>query len=242
MSLFANATKLEKPAVSSNSKSKNTLALPGLEGYAKLDALNKAIKAVQETVGTDLKDTYLADHFYNNVIDCGEVPESIEGIDGIATASLECRKRGTNQPLSDGEAELITKHGLTVTEQVITAELFGINPKYTNEIKLLEKINKLLEGKVPSDLFVKQDRVVKKVVTEDLLKAACAKKKELPREVFSTLTVLAIKPKLADTDLASVYDDVRELIIETEPRIDEKAKVSKPSKETKPKAAAKAKK
>jgi hypothetical protein len=231
MSLFAKAAPLQKPAVSGNDKSKESLAVPGLEGYAKLDALEKAVKAVRETIGTDIKDGTMIDLFYNKVMDCGEVPESIVGTEGIATASLECRKRGTNQPLNDAEAELLTKNGIPVVEQVITEELFGINPKYTADQKLLEKINKLLNGKVPDDLFVKQERVVKKVVTDDMLKSACAKKAELPREVFSTIITLAIKPKLAETDLGAVIDDVKGLLVDTEPRIDEKAIVSPKAKE-----------
>ena len=231
MSLFANAATLQKPAVSSNGKSKDAIDVPGLAGYAKLDALEKTIKAVRETIGGDIKDTVMSDLFYNKVMASGAVPESVVGVDGIATASLECRKRGTNQPLNDAEAELLTKNGVTVVEQVITEELFGINPKYIADLALQKKINKLLEGKVPDDLFVKQERVVKKVVTEDSFAAACAKKKDLPRDVFNTITVLAIKAKLSETDIGAVIDEVRGLIVENEPRIDEKVIVSPKAKE-----------
>jgi hypothetical protein len=218
MSIFANAKTLEKPAVSTKSD-KETIAVAGLEEYAKLDALGKSIETVKKTLGTVLKDETMADLFYGKVCATGELPESLVGTDGLATASLECRKRGVNQPLTEQEVEILVKNEIPVEDSVITQELFGIDPKYTTDTKLLDVISKALEplilnGKIPSDLFVKQERVVKKVITEDGLKAACAKKDELPREVFSLITVLAIKPKLSETNIGQIIDDVKGLIVE----------------------------
>jgi hypothetical protein len=213
MSLFAKAQKLEKPAVSTKA-TKETIEVAGLEDYAKLDALGKNIAGVQKTVGATIKDEVMADLFYNKAMADGELPESLEGVEGIAKASLECRKRGTNSPLSDQEVEVFTTNGLTPTKAVITHEAFLINPKYTNDMKLLAKINKLLEGKVPEDLFVTQDEVSKYVVTDELVKEACALKDKLPREVFMLMTVLAIKPKLSETNIGQIIDDVKPLIVE----------------------------
>jgi hypothetical protein len=230
--LFTNAKTLEKPAVATKAD-KETIALPGLEEYAKLDALGKAITSVQKTLGATLKDETLSDVFYGKIRKSGELPESLIGKDGIATASLECRKRGTNQPLSDEEVKVLLASGVPVKDEVITQELFGINPVYTGDIKLLEKISKLLDGKVPADLFVKQERVVKKVVTEDTLKVACELKEKLPRNVFSLITVLAIKPTLAETNIGSIIDDVKELVVDESAAIKAEPKAKPAAKKAK---------
>lgn len=213
MSLFANAKPLAKPAVAVKNE-KESIEVAGLEDYAKLDALVKSIGTVQKTVGAGIKDDVMADLFYNKAMSDGELPESMEGVEGIAKASLECRKRGTNSPLSDQEVEVFQNHGLTPKKAVITHEAFVINPKYTNDMKLLAKINKLLEGKVPEDLFQTQEEVSKYVVDDELVKEACSMKDELPREVFMLMTVLAIKPKLTETNIGQILDDVKPLIVE----------------------------
>jgi hypothetical protein len=219
MSIFANAKPLEKPAVSTKDTGKESVQVAGLEEYAKVDALAKSLKTVQTTLGAVIKDETMADLFYSKVCATGEFPESLRGTDGIASASLECRKRGVNQPLSEQEVEVLAKYEIPVEEAVITQELFGINPEYTTKTVYLDLISKALEplilkGKLPSDLFVKQERVVKKVVTEDTLKVACAKREDLPKDVFSLLTVLAIKPSLEETNIGQIIEDVKGLIVE----------------------------
>lgn len=229
MSLFANAQPVTKPAVA-NAKSKESIEVAGLEQYAMLDALGKNIATVQKTVGAVIKDEAMADLFYNKAMEAGELPESLQGYEGIATASLECRKRGTNSPLTEQEVEVFEANGLEPEKAVITHEAFLLNPKYTGDMKLLAKINKLLEGKVPEDLFMKQEEVSKYVVTDSLVAEACSKKAEMPREVFMLMTVLAIKPRLAETNIGQILDDVKPLIVEEiEEKPAKKAAAKKPA-------------
>lgn len=229
MSLFDKAQPVTKPAVS-NAKSKESIEVAGLEQYAMLDALGKNIATVQKTVGAVIKDEAMADLFYNKAMEAGELPESLQGYEGIATASLECRKRGTNSPLTEQEVEVFKANGLEPEKAVITHEAFLLNPKYTGDMKMLAKINKLLEGKVPEDLFMKQEEVSKYVVTDSLVAEACSKKAEMPREVFMLMTVLAIKPKLAETNIGQILDDVKPLIVEEiEEKPAKKAAAKKPA-------------
>jgi hypothetical protein len=141
----------------------------------------------------------------------GKKPDSFRGLDDIASASVECRKRGTNSPLSEAEVELLTSCGIEVKKQVTVQQLFGINPKYAADDAMLEKISAALEAAgVPDDVIVVQEEVSKFVVDDAAAEKAFALNN---REAIETVITMAIKPKLETTDIASIMDDLKDVVV-----------------------------
>lgn len=229
MSLFATAKTIAPAKVVKPSKEE--IQMPGLGLVAKVDALIKTLGTLQNTLTKELKDN-AAEIFFGVVKETGKKPDSFRGIDGDASGSIEFRKRGTNSPLQPDEVELLERFGLKVEESIVTQEMYGFNPAYNQDSAMFDAISAALEplikaGKLPGDLIVKQDKVSKKVVTDDTLDAACRMKDKLPAEVLGTLSTLAIKPKLEATDIAAIFAEIESLIVPVDAEIITAATVTK---------------
>lgn len=214
--LFAKAKKVEtkKPAARTQ---KAEFHIPGLRHLAELDALVKSASSIMKTLSQEVKASALS-LFIDNAD--GKKPESFRGIDENASASVECRKRGTNSPLSDDEVKLLNDNGIQVPKQVVVQQLFGINPKYAADEALLEKISAALEAAgVPEDVIVVQEEVSKFVVDDKAIEAAF---KLGNPEVIETVVTLAIKPKLEETNIAQIMDDLKDVVVAYQPAADEK--------------------
>lgn len=213
MSLFQNAVKLPTNDTKAKSKDRgDVVQLDGLEEIAKINAVSKTFETLYEEASTSMKDEVISDMFYGAMIKDGKFPENFKAEDGIASASIECRKRGENQPFSEDEEEVLADHGLVAERKIVKQELWAINPKYATDKVVMKKIETLLKGKVPDDLFAYQAEESKAVVTPKLLEEACAKKAKLPKEVFLMLSTLAIKPKLEVTDLKALFSEMKTLL------------------------------
>lgn len=229
MSIFAAAKTIapKKPAKAA----KDEIQMPGLGMVAKIDSLIKTLGALQTTLTKEIKDTASV-IFFDSVKETGRKPDSFRGIDGDASGSIEFRKRGTNSPLQPDEVDLLERFGLKVTDSIITQEMYGFNPAYNQDAAMFDMISAALEplitsGKLPADLIVKQDQVSKKVVTDEMLETACRMKDKLPTEVLSTLSTLAIKPKLESTDIVAIFSEVQELFVPSEPEVVTGATITK---------------
>ena len=215
MSLFANAVIL-KPVKSIAKKTKDEIEMPGLKTVAMVDALIKTLSTLQSTLTKELKDT-AAVLFYTQAAESGKAPVTFRGVDGDASGAFECRKRSTNSPLAEDEVELLVKSGLIIEEQTIVPEMFGFNSELIKNPKTMALIEGLLgpaiaTGKLPAGLIVKQEKVSKRVVTDQTLADACSMKSKLSPVVLSMLTSLAIKPKLEVTDLSAILAEVTSII------------------------------
>jgi hypothetical protein len=208
MGMFKTAKVVEtkKPAKAGKAE----VQVSGLKTLAEIDALIKALDTLKSTLSTEVKD-FAFDHFYTTAN--GVRPTSFRGIDGDASASIEMRKKSTMSVLGEAEQQLLTEAGVPFEKMVGTVKMFGINPTYTTNDDLLAKVEAALTGIVPEDFIVVQEEKSKYVVTDATVEQAFAK--NASREVIAAITVLAIKPKLAVTDIATIMDDVKAMIAAT---------------------------
>ena len=207
--LFAKAKTIAAPKAAAKAQ-KTTINMPGLQQYAELKALQGAIAAVLGTMETEIKGQAF-DQFLEVAQDTHQAPKSFDGVDGIATVNVQMRKRGTNSPLNPAELEVLSNAGLTAFEQVGVVEMFGINPVYAEDSKLLAKVNAALTKIVPEDFIVLQEKKAKMVVSDDTL-AAAFKMETIDPEVIRVVTTLALKPKLTAVDIDSILTDVKDLL------------------------------
>ena len=207
MSMFKTAKTIEaKPAAKKNNKAE--VQMKGLEQLAEIDALVKSLSGIYKSLESKVKSAAF-DHFYSFVGDSR--PASFRGVEGIASASLEMRKRSTASALSEAEQALLAQHNLPTEKSIATNKMFGINPIYAENDALLAKVEAALAGIVPDDFIVLQEEKSKVVVTDETIELAF-RSKTTPAEVIQAITVLAIKPKLEVTDINKILADVKALI------------------------------
>jgi len=207
MTLFAKAKAVTAKPTAAAKKTKQEIAISGIQKLAEMKAMMASLEAAAKTLEGDIKEAGFGE-FLNM---SGSVrPESFKGIDGKASCSVEMRKRGTNSALNEAEVEVLESLGLKPFEQVITTEMYGINPAYAGNEELMGKVSAALEEIVPEDFFVLQEGVSKKVVDDALCDAAF----QMPAgdnraKAVRIVTTMALKPKLnADYNMATLASTV----------------------------------
>jgi hypothetical protein len=193
MSIFEKAKKVEaKPAAAK--KTKQEIAMAGVQRLAEIKAMMQNLEAAAKTIEGEVKETGFAEFL---AMQTNVRPESFKGIDGMATCSVEMRKRSTTSALNADEVEILEKMGLKPFTQVVTTEMFGINPAYAANEELMDKVSKALEKIVPDDFIVLQAGVTKQVVDDALCDAAFKMPAGEDRATaLRMVTTMALKPKL----------------------------------------------
>jgi len=126
-------------------KAKPEINVEGLRHYAALKNAQKQIDAALETLKEDVNGAAL-DYFLH----AGR-KDSIQGIEGDTTASLQLRKRTTRSVLSDQEYSVLSDLGIDT--DLATDARFYIDNKYAEDTELLGKVSAALEGIVPADFL-----------------------------------------------------------------------------------------
>lgn len=200
MSLFKNAKQIAAKPTAAAKKTKQEIALAGVQSLAELKAMIASLEAAAKTIEGEVKEAGFGEFL---AMETQVRPESFKGVDGQASCSVEMRKRGTNSALNADEVAVLEELGLTPFKQVITTEMFGINPAYAGDEKLMDRVSKALEkvAGLPADFIVQQAEVSKLVVDDNLLDEAF-KLTEGREEALRIVTTMALKPKLnADYDM-----------------------------------------
>jgi len=211
MKLFANAQPIQAPATKAKGKGKTEFTVPGLREFAIAKAVVKAIESVCKTFETQVKGAAM-DEFVKIAHATAKRPDSLRGVDGNASGSLELRKRSSNSPLSDAERALLDEHKVPVEKKVSVPKMYGINPKYDQDVDLMAKVEAaLVAAGVPTDLIVLQEEKYTYTVSDETIEAVFAAK--APREVIEVVTTQAVKPVTKDLDLAEALTFVKDLLM-----------------------------
>lgn len=210
MGMFDKAPKSATPAPKKKGKEKPQINIPGLQQLTVLDALIKKATALQATIKAEV-----CEHGFEKYAEMAgktlDRPSSFEGIDGLATASVEFKKRSTASVLTDEEAKVLREAGFEPEEKVVQPFLFHINSKYVNDKSLLAKVEKALEKIVPEDFIEQQQEVTKLVVNDACLDEAF--RRGAAPEILRMLTTIAIKPKFSEEyNMDSLLSDAMEIL------------------------------
>lgn len=208
MSLFDKATKIAPKSTGKAKTDKKEIAIAGIQALAEIKAMMASLEAASKTIETEIKAAG-----FQEFLDMDTVvrPESFKGIDGLASASVEMRKRGTNSSLNEDECNVLEQLGLTPFKQIVTTEMFGINPIFAVDTTLMGKVSKALEKIVPEGFIVLQEESSKMVVNDELLDAAFKLKDGDKRKVaLEIVTTMALKPKLnAEYDMKGLFNAIK---------------------------------
>lgn len=210
MAMFNKAkTIAPAPKKASSKAAKAEIEIAGIEHLAMIDALQKTLETVRATLEQDVK-AAAAERFVAHIQETGQRPDNFTGIEGGATASLQFRRRSSAYALNEEAVTLLRDAGIEPEKEVVTPQLFAINPAYAGDEALLAKVEKALVKIVPDDFIVVQEEKSKLIATETTLNTAISKR--APAAVIQSLTSVSCGLKLKSTDMSAILDFVAGLI------------------------------
>ena len=203
MSLFEKAK--ATPTTTKKVAKKDDKAVYGLEGmedFAAIKAVEKALKAVSGTIEQSLK-SQMAVKFAEMGMKIARRPDNFKGTEGLASASCELRCRSNASVLTVEEQSLLEEHNIPVVTLDTVVETFIINPAYADltdpaNKALLDKVSKALQGVkgLPED-FLQHQSQKKVCADEQSLNADFAiKDPAVVAELLPVVSTLAIKPTI----------------------------------------------
>jgi hypothetical protein len=190
-------------------KGKPEIEIAGVEHLAMIDALQDTLETLRATIEGEIK-AQAVEHFVDHIAETGQRPENFNAVEGGATASMQLRRKSSSHALSDEAVALLKEHGIEPEKQIVTPELFAINPAYAGDKALLTKVEKAIAKIVPGDFIMMQDEVAKFVVSEDTFNKAISKR--APAAVIQSISTVSCGPKLKNTNLSAILEFVGGLI------------------------------
>jgi hypothetical protein len=182
---------------------KAVFAIAGMEAFAAVKAVEKALKAVSSTLEQGVK-AQMAVKFVEIGMKKGSRPDSFKGEEGQGSASCELRCRTSTSVLTVEEQSLLEEHKIPVVTLDTVVETFIINPAYADNSDLLERVSKALEGieGMPADFILHQSQ--KKVCADEASMNAvfALKDKAVVAALLPLVSTLAVKPTITSEKAA----------------------------------------
>ena len=143
--LFEKAKAAQPTKPKAKGKAKPEINVEDLRMYAALNAAQKTIAtlvdSLKESVNDQALEAFLA----------SQKKDSINGVDGDTNASLQLRKRTSRSVLSDHEQTVLAELGIDISKSADSR--FYISNKYAEDTELLGKVSDALDGIVPDDFL-----------------------------------------------------------------------------------------
>lgn len=195
VNLFGSAKEVVKTTTVVGKSTKAKVHVKGLDEYAALDVVEKTVKALKDSTRASLESQGRA-LFVEEGSRTRKRPDSFRGYDGDSEASIELRRKASNQPLSEEALTALSAESIPTTEVVDQIETFIINPErlewlMTNSAKVSAALTKV--PGFPEDLFMRQSSTVKHVASDDTLAAVFTKDRETVERLLPYVTNFAVK-------------------------------------------------
>ena len=143
--LFEKAKNTEVAKPKSKGKAKPQFEVEDLHNYAAVVAARKTLETIEATYKASINAEALAIFVKKGT------SESVGGVDGSTTGSLQLRKRSGRSALSSQEQ--IVLGDLNISTELSSTSMFYINKKYAEDAELLGKVSDALDGVVPEDFL-----------------------------------------------------------------------------------------
>lgn len=173
------------------------VAIEGLETYAYICVVEKALKGLKETY-RGIVEPQMMDQFVLDGKRINRKPDNFKGTEGSAVASCELRKRSSASVLTEVEENILSKHKI----DVVPAETrFVINPEYINDSKLLQRVSDALQKvkDLPTDFIVADTKGA--TVSDESIDQVFSKPERVVRELLPIVGTMAVKPVMGELDL-----------------------------------------
>lgn len=186
----------------------------GLKNHTALCVVKKIVDALIKTGAPEIH-TQMNAYFVPEGCRLGQTPANYEGIEGDARASLQMKKKSSNQPLTVEEVAVLREAGITVGRNLLVPKSYIINPDHMGNPLLMkvvgEMIGKMLgqevqvdgpNGKetvtVPDDIFNIQFEEATDIVADESLDdifRLYGKKPQVAKMLVEICSYLAINPE-----------------------------------------------
>lgn len=165
--LFAAAAKTTTKKAPAPKKSAVEISVPGVEQFASIDAVIKALTAIKATLEGEIKAQGVA-HFITDGMKIDRRPENVKATEGAAEASIQLKAKASNIAITEDDQERLAAAGIPLQTVDNVVKTFIINPEYAGNEKLLAKVSTALE-KVPGlpNDFIQLQEDTKVVVDGD---------------------------------------------------------------------------
>lgn len=207
------AAKTEAPKAAPKSKGKDKVEkqINGLSDLAQIQLAIASLEAMAATLEAGVKDQ-MHTYFVVTGEATGRRPESFRGIDGVASASCEMRKRSSRSVLTSEEVAMLEKAKIPYSVEIDQKEAYLINPAYAGDAALLAKVSAALEGVegLPADFIQHQAEKSRNVASDASVEAIFANKKA--DALLPVVATLALKPTTENTDLASALATIQKIV------------------------------
>ena len=211
MALFKNPKILTNaaPQPKGRKKQRGVVEVEGIERLNHIDTAINILTTARNSIEQGVLEKIHALFMRTIKADGGGKPESFNGVEGLAEANFQLRKRSASSALNDEERKILAKAKIPIRKEIITPKLFAINPEYATDKKLIEKVEKALSKIVPADFIVMQEEKTKFIVDEACLEEALKTKNS---EVVKLVTTLAIKWVDSDDRPVNISKTVKSVI------------------------------
>jgi hypothetical protein len=213
--LFTSAKTLTAKAPKAKKAEAPAIEIEGLENYAALDALEKAVKTLKETARVSVTDA-AKDIFVNTGTKINAKPENFKAKEGNATASIQLKQRSSASGLTDIEIALLDKADIPTQVVEDRPETYIFNPAHLEWLaKNGAAVSKaLIKLGAPDDVIQLQESTKKTVTTAESLDVLFAKPAKTINELIAIVGSIAIRPSFEDQDKA--FDLVKKLAAKVE--------------------------
>lgn len=182
------ATATKKTTVAKAKREPVRQTVEGLQHYAAFVAVEKGIAALKESDAAAIK-SELEQQFIEAGCDMGRTPENFHGIEGLATASLQLRRKTIKSPLDAMQVRAMAAHKVPVKHIAAT---FQIAEKYMDDMAILDKLNKALsKAGLPEDLF-EQNSEERYVVTDETIDAIFKKGVKVAQKLLPMAAIVTV--------------------------------------------------
>lgn len=163
MNLFAQAKQVQTVTTT---QPNHELIVEGVKLLAQIQAVMQAIGAVYSTVEAEVKDAAKTIYVERGVSSHRQ-PDNFDIYEDNCSANYQMRKRSSRSVLTQSEVDVLTNASVSFEMAVTQKEMYTINPAYTNNQELLQKISDRISRipDLPSDFIQYISEEVKPVTT-----------------------------------------------------------------------------
>jgi len=209
--LFAQA-KLATAVASSTSSEK---VVEGVKLLAQMQAVLTAINSMYATIENEVKEA-AKELYIKEGLQSKSQPDNFDITEDNCSANYQMRKRSTRSVLKDAELKLLTDNNIPFEMAVVQKEMFTINPAYTNNQELLQKISDKISRipDLPSDFILYVPEESKPVTTSESITEVFSRVSDASkiRELLNVVGVQALRVRSDNGDISEAFDIISSMI------------------------------
>jgi len=209
--MLQNAQSVKKAKITKGRKEeRKVVSMVGAERIAHLDQIIKIATSARDKEEEIFTERVRSEFMKEIRRTKGKKPDGFNAVEGHATINCSFRRRSLSSTLNEKEQQLLADAGVDFKKEVITPELYGINPAYATDEQIMKRVERALASLgLPEDFFVKQEETSKFIIDETSLTQAL-KTKDI--EIVKIATTIALKPKLDEIVPAEMVDTIEDVL------------------------------